>query len=119
MNGGTVSFCPYLEYLRLKHFIRDGYKTDMVVIFPDFSDVQDEIHYSFYKFNILIYNKITLFFINNFVLIRWLKDCVFCLKSIIFDKKLNTIEKLQIKKNLQVEYEGKNYVTVGSWTLLV
>ncbi len=46
LNGGTSSYSPLLEYMRLKRFIDRGYKADIVILFLDFSDVQDETLYS-------------------------------------------------------------------------
>lgn len=45
LNGGTVSYSPLLEYLRLKRFLADGYRTDGVVLLPDPSDVANELTY--------------------------------------------------------------------------
>jgi hypothetical protein len=45
LNGGRVSFCPLLEYQRLKRFLAAGYHADCVVVLPDLSDVQDELDY--------------------------------------------------------------------------
>ena len=46
LNGGTASYSPLLEYIRLKRFLDEGYKTDIVVLLPDPSDVQDEAMYN-------------------------------------------------------------------------
>jgi lysophospholipase L1-like esterase len=45
LNGGRVSFCPLLSYQRLKRFLAAGYRTDVVVLLPDVSDVQDGLGY--------------------------------------------------------------------------
>lgn len=45
LNGGTASYSPLLEYMRLKRFINEGYKLDFVVLLPDLSDIQDEVLY--------------------------------------------------------------------------
>jgi lysophospholipase L1-like esterase len=45
LNGGTASFSPLLEYLRLKDFIDRGFKTDVVLVLVDYSDVVDEVQY--------------------------------------------------------------------------
>ncbi len=46
LNGGRVSYSPLLEYQRLKRFLAQGYRADVVVVLPDISDVQDEIGYA-------------------------------------------------------------------------
>ena len=46
LNGGRVSYSPLLEYMRLKRFLDQGYRTDVVVLLPDLSDVQDELEYA-------------------------------------------------------------------------
>jgi lysophospholipase L1-like esterase len=46
LNGGRSSYCPLLEYQRLKKFINAGYHADTVVLLYDVSDVQDEIYYT-------------------------------------------------------------------------
>lgn len=45
LNGGRSSYCPLLEYQRLRRFLADGYKADLVVALPDVSDVYDELAY--------------------------------------------------------------------------
>jgi hypothetical protein len=46
LNGGRASYSPLLEYQRLKRFYRGGYEADVVVVFFDLSDLQDEISYT-------------------------------------------------------------------------
>lgn len=46
LNGGRASYSPLLAYQRLKKFYLAGYETDLVVVFFDLSDAQDEIDYS-------------------------------------------------------------------------
>ncbi len=46
LNGGRASFCPLLEYQRLKRFFAAGYRTDLVVLLLDESDPQDLVVYS-------------------------------------------------------------------------
>lgn len=45
LNGGRNSYCPLLEYQRLRRFLEKGYRTDAVVVLPDMSDVFDEVSY--------------------------------------------------------------------------
>lgn len=45
LNGGRSSYCPLLEYQRLRRFLEAGYRADLVVVLPDVSDVFDEIIY--------------------------------------------------------------------------
>jgi len=80
LNGGTVSYSPLLEYMRLKRFLDNGYKTDLVVLLPDLSDVQDETLYSSkyifdkdgepVKFKGLRYNPFLVFLLNRSCFVR-------------------------------------------------
>ena len=45
LNGGVVSHCPLLEYLRLKELFRVGFRCYRVILMLDPSDVQDELVY--------------------------------------------------------------------------
>ncbi|MBF0472863.1 MAG: SGNH/GDSL hydrolase family protein [Nitrospirae bacterium] len=83
LNGGTASFSPLLEYTRLRQFLNNGYKTDIVVVLPDFADFNDEVQYrSFFKFdetgepiklNHFMYSPVVRFFLNNSALARIVK----------------------------------------------
>jgi lysophospholipase L1-like esterase len=46
LNGGRVSYSPLVEYQRLRRFFAAGYRTDLIVVMPDLSDPQDELHYA-------------------------------------------------------------------------
>jgi lysophospholipase L1-like esterase len=80
LNGGTSSFSPILLFQRLKLFFDRGYQTDMVILLPDFSDVQDELIYmerlgsldnnGLRRFKGLQYDPWILWAINNSALIR-------------------------------------------------
>jgi lysophospholipase L1-like esterase len=45
VNGGRASYCPLLEYQRLRRFLAAGYQVDVLVLLPDLSDVFDETRY--------------------------------------------------------------------------
>lgn len=47
LNAGTSSHSPILSYQRIKKFIDSEYDVDTLIYFPDYSDVQDEVLYSF------------------------------------------------------------------------
>ena len=42
LNAGVASYCPSLEYRKLKQFLDKGYRADVVVLLLDVSDVHDE-----------------------------------------------------------------------------
>ncbi|HBL31694.1 MAG TPA: hypothetical protein DD490_33135 [Acidobacteria bacterium] len=46
LNGGRVSYSPLVEYQRLRRFFAAGYRTDVVVVMPDLSDLQDDLSYA-------------------------------------------------------------------------
>ena len=46
LNGGRVSYSPLLELMRLKRFLDQGYRTDLVILMPDLSDLQDDLFYT-------------------------------------------------------------------------
>jgi lysophospholipase L1-like esterase len=47
LNAGTSSHSPILSYQRIKKLIESKYDVDKLIYFPDYSDVQDEVLYSF------------------------------------------------------------------------
>jgi len=46
LNSGRASYSPLLEYQRLRRFLEEGYKTDVIVLLPDVSDPLDESIYN-------------------------------------------------------------------------
>jgi hypothetical protein len=42
LNAGVGSYCPSLEYRKLKQFLESGYQTDEVILLLDPADVHDE-----------------------------------------------------------------------------
>jgi len=42
LNGGTSSFSPLLSYNRLRLFFDEGFRADLLVLMPDYSDIQDD-----------------------------------------------------------------------------
>lgn len=45
LNAGVSSYAPLLQYNRIAKFVHAGYRADLVVVLPDYSDVQDEALY--------------------------------------------------------------------------
>jgi len=45
LNGGVASYCPSLEFRKLKRFLEAGYQADEVILMLDISDIHDESKY--------------------------------------------------------------------------
>ena len=114
LNGGTASYSPLVEYTRIRQFIKDGYKTDIIVLLPDLADVHDEVWYrSFFKFDDkgepieidhIMYKPVVNFILNNSTLARIIKKDAY---NKFKDWYLEFFAKDNIKKSSLEELEAK------------